>query len=633
MITVMRQYMKALHIFLWAVVGSLVVTTFFVWGKGSLGGGEGGSGVAVVNGETIPADRYHRLYQAYLNRYSQQYPDRFTPEMADRMGLRQQVVNDLVVETLIVQRAKAEGLGVTDEELNAQIQAIPAFRENGVFSMKLYQDFLRRRGTTPAAFEADVRRDLTRFKVENAVKAGVKVSDAEVEQAVVYRKEKARAAWALVDLPSIVAKTAASDAEIQAYLKDNAGQFQRPERRRVLFVVVDAKDWTKPISDAEVQKYYDEHRGEFETPHEVHVAHLLIRVPETGGSEAEDKARAKVADVIRRAKAGEDFGKLAKEFSEDPGTAARGGDLGWIAKGQVVPPVEEAAFALRKGEVTPAPVRTQFGYHAIKVVDIREGGRKAVQEVAAQIRAKLFTDHLGEAAAARAREIRPALLAATDFAAEAKRLGLQPHESIVARPAEPAALARPEQPLQEAAFTIAIGGVSEPLKTGAGLVVMKVMEQLPAGVPPLADVKDDVANAVKRKKADAVALERASKLAALARSGGDLQALARKEGDQAGETALFSRAAPTDRLPTEAMQAVLRTPMGQIGGPVKTPQGYYVVKTLARVAPDPLELANDREQIARQLLETKRNDVWQRWVLATREKAKIELNGRGAASG
>src|SRR6266403_448034 len=169
MITVMRQYMKALHIFLWLVVGSLVVTTFYVWGKGSLagtGGAEGG-GVAVVNGETIPAERYRRLYQSYLNRYSQLYPDRFTPELADRMGLRQQVVNDLVTEALIVQRAKAE-----------------------------------------------VRRDLTRFKVEQAVRAGAKVSDAEVEQAFAYRKEKVRAAWAAVDLASIVSKTTASDAEI-----------------------------------------------------------------------------------------------------------------------------------------------------------------------------------------------------------------------------------------------------------------------------------------------------------------------------------------------------------------------------------------------------------------------------------
>src|SRR5216684_154524 len=229
MITVMRQYMKALHIFLWLVVGSLVVTTFYVWGKGSLagiGGAEGG-GVAVVNGETIPAERYRRLYQSYLNRYSQLYPDRFTPELAERMGLRQQVVNDLVTEALIVQRAKAEGLDVSDEELNAQLQAVPAFRENGVFSMKLYQEFLRRRGATAAAFEA------------------------EVEQAFTYRKEKVRATWAAVDLASIVSKTTASDAEIAAYLKDNPGQFERPERRRILFVLVDARDWTRAITDAE----------------------------------------------------------------------------------------------------------------------------------------------------------------------------------------------------------------------------------------------------------------------------------------------------------------------------------------------------------------------------------------------
>ena len=634
MITVMRQYMKALHIFLWLVVGSLVLTTFYVWGKGSLagiGGAEGG-GVAVVNGETIPAERYRRLYQSYVNRYSQLYPDRFTPELADRMGLRQQVVNDLVTEALIVQRAKAEGLDVSDEELNAQLQAVPAFRENGVFSMKLYQEFLRRRGATAAAFEAEVRRDLTRFKVEQAVRAGAKVSDAEVEQAFTYRKEKVRAAWAAVDFASIVSKTTASDAEIAAYLKDNPGQFERPERRRILFVLVDARDWTRAITDAEVQKYYDGHRAEFETPHQVHAAHVLIRVPETGGSEGEDRARAKAADLIRRASAGEDFGKLAKESSEDPGTAARGGDLGWITKGQVVSQFEEAAFALKQGQVAPAPVRTQFGFHVIRVLEIREGGRKPVKDVAPQIRAKLFTEHLEEAAAARAREVRPALLAARDFAAEAKRLGFTARESTVGRPAGSAAFARAE-PMQEAAFAVAIGGVSEPVKTPAGLVILKVLERQPAGVPPLADIKDEVGNAVKRKKAEAVALERGRALAAAARSGGDLQALATREGDQAGATRFLSRSEPPDRLPAEAAQAALRTPAGQVGDPVKTPLGYYVVKTLERVAPDPMELAKDREQISRQLLEAKRNDAWQRWLMATREKAKIELTGRPAVSG
>ena len=629
MITAMRQYMKALHIFLWLVVGSLVVTTFFVWGKGSLGGGAS-DGVAVVNGETIPVERYQRLYQAYVNRYSQAYPERFSPEMADRLGLRQQVVNDLVQEVLIVQRAEAEGFGVTDEELNAQIQAIPAFHSNGVFSVKVYQDFLRRRGTGPATFEADVRRDLTRLKAETAIKSGVKVSDAEVDQAFTYRKERVRAAWALVDLSAIMAKTTASDAEIDAYLKDNLAQFQRPERRRVRVVLLDSKDGLKPIPDADVEKYYNEHAKEFETPRQVQAAHVLVLVPETGGSEAEARAKAKAEDVIRRAKAGEDFAKLAREVSEDPGTAAKGGEVGWITKGQVVPQFEQTAFALKKGDVSTAPVRTQSGYHAIKVLNIREGGRKPMKEAALQIRAKLITEGIEKSAMAKAEEVRPALQSAKDFAAEARRLGFESRESIINRASGLRGLDRSEA-LQEAAFGVAIGGVSPPVKMPVGVVILKVVEQLPAGVPPLADIKDEVANAVKRGKADALAAQRAKKLAAEARSG-DLIPLAKKEGLQAAETSLFSRVQPAEKLPNEAMLSALETAAGTIVEPVKAPQGYYVVKTLERVAPDPADLVKEREQISRELLEVKRGQAWESWVLGAREKAKIELSGRMASA-
>lgn len=627
MITVMRQYMKALHIFLWLVVGSLVLTTFFVWGKGGFNGGST-DGVAVVNGETIPIERYQQLYQAYVARYSQMYPDRFTPDMADRLGLRQQVVNDLVQEALVVQRAKAEGFEVTDEELNAQIQAIPVFQQNGVFSVKLYQEFLRRRGTTAAVFEAEIRRDLTRFKVESAVRAGVKVSDAEVEQTFAYRRERVRAAWAVVDVPAIMAKTAASGPEIEAYLKDNSSEFQRPERRRVQYVLMDTKDVVRPIPEAEVEKYYRDHAAEFETPPQVQVAHVLVRVPETGGSEAEGRAKAKAEDLIRRARAGEDFAKLAKDTSEDPGTAGKGGEIGWITKGQVIPQFEDAAFALRKGDVTGAPVRTQYGYHVIKALDVRAGGKKSVKEAAPQIRAKIITERIEKESMTKARQARPALQAAKDFAAEARKLGLEPRESILSR-STVKGLDRAET-LQDAAFGVAIGGVPEPMKTPAGVVILKVTEQVPAGVPPLADIRDEVANAVKRKKADAVAVELAKRLAAQAGSG-DLVARAKKDGLQAGDTPLFSRVQPTDRLPTEAVLAAFRMRVGTISEPVRTPQGYYVVKTLERVAPDPSELVREREQTSLELRETKRNQTWEGWLLAAREKAKIELSGRMAA--
>src|SRR5262249_36684929 len=154
---------------------------------------------------TSPIERYQRRYQAYMDAYSQMYRDRFTPELAERLGLPQQVVNDLVQEAVIVQRARAEGLELSDEELNAQIQGIPAFKEAGRFSFKRYQEFVRRRGFTASQFESDIRRELTRAKMEQTVKSGVKVSDAELERAFATRREEVRAAWAMVDLAPLVA--------------------------------------------------------------------------------------------------------------------------------------------------------------------------------------------------------------------------------------------------------------------------------------------------------------------------------------------------------------------------------------------------------------------------------------------
>src|SRR5438093_378052 len=191
MITVMRRYRRVLQVGLLVVIAAFVLTSVYV---GSMSGGARNRGdvVATVNGEAIPVERYQRRYQAYLDAYSRVYRDRFSPTLAEQLGLPQQAVNDLVQEAVVVQRARVEGLEVSDEELNAQIQAVPAFAENGRFSLARYQDFLRRRGMSAPAFENDVRRELTRMKVETTVKAGIKVSDAELERAFALRREEVR---------------------------------------------------------------------------------------------------------------------------------------------------------------------------------------------------------------------------------------------------------------------------------------------------------------------------------------------------------------------------------------------------------------------------------------------------------
>lgn len=635
MITDIRRYRRALQVGLVVVIAAFIAS-LFVFGSSGFDGGPRGDAVATVNGESIPFDRFQRRYQAYLDAYSRVYRERFSPALAEQLGLPQQVLEDLVQEALVVQRAQREGLQVSDEELNAQLHAVEAFQDNGRFSLALYQEFLKRRGMTAAAFERDVRRELTRMKVENAIRSGVKVSEAEVDHAWIQRNETVRAAWALVEVAPLVRAATASDEEMETYLRDHEAEFREPERRKVQYITVAPKDFRPKVGDAEVEAYYTEHASEFETPREVKAAHVLVRVPDTGGSEAEDRAREKVADVIRRARAGESFAKLATSLSEDPGTKDNGGDLGWVRRGEMVPQFEEALFALGKGEITAEPVRTPFGYHAIRVADIREEGRRPLKEVAATIRDRLADEAADAQARAKAEEVRTALQASDDFMGEAKRLGLQAQESTVARTDPGVQIGGPDA-FEEAAFTVTLGGVSAPVKTPMGWMVVKAVESIPAGVPPMAEIRDKVATTVTQRKAEAEAMERARRILEEVRQGdgkADFAAASRKAGATTGETARFSRAKPAERLPGDVQLAALQTPVDQVTEPVRTPQGVYVARVIERTAPDPKELAPaERDRVRTELLGQKQRQAWESWVAEVRAGAKVDMAGRLAGRG
>lgn len=623
MITVMRRYRRMLQIGLLVVIAAFVATSVFVFGQNTLRG-DGDNSVARVNGEGISPERYQRRYQEYANAYAQTMRERFSPEMAERLGLPQQVLDDLVQEELIVQRARAERLEATDEELNAQIHGIAYFQEGGRFSMKRYEEILRRSNVSKTVFEDDIRRRLTRMKVETLVRTGVKVTDPEVEQAFVQSREEARAAWAFVDLNPIVATMAATDAELETYLKDHAAEFRLPERRLIQYVTFVPRDFIRPITDAEVEKYYTEHAKDFDIPHQAKAMHILARVGDTGGSAAEDRARNKIADVIRRVKAGEDFGKLAGELSEDPGSKASKGELGWVSKGEVVPEFEAALFKLKKGEMTPEPVRTPFGFHVIRITDIREAGKKPLREVAGQIRDQLQNEVADQGAKAKAEEARTKLLGAPDFMAQARSLSLTPVETAIPRRERTRGMPPPE-PIEETAFGLAKGGVSTAMKTPVGYLVLKTVDELPAAVPPLAAIKDRVTASVKRQKAEAIALERANAIVAGAK-GGDFAAAAQKAGAPITEAPRFSRAKPADKLPGDVMIAALEAPAGAVTAPVKTAQGFYVVKVHERVAPDLKDLPAERDKLSTEVLGKRQGRAWQDWVNAARATAKIELS-------
>jgi peptidyl-prolyl cis-trans isomerase D len=631
-ISMMRDYARSLKFVLLIVIVVFILTSgvLFYFGTGPFEGGSS-SAVAVVNGEEIPLERFRRAQTNLIAAYERMSNQRLTPELAERLGLSQQVVNELVTETVVIQGAATEGVRVSDDELRSTIQQIREFHENGRFSRDEYLKVLRRLRFDPGEFENEIRRQLVRRKMETLIKQGVKVSDEEIRQAYREQHERVRAAWAYADVKPVMAAVQVAEEDLEPYVKAHPARFSQPERRKLQYVIVNPRNLAVTVSDAEAEAYYQEHAAEFEEPKRLRVAHVLVRVPPVGGSDAENAAKAKVEDVIKRAKGGEDFAKLAREVSEDKASAVQGGDLGFVGPGELVAPFEQAAFALDQGEIS-APVRTPFGYHAIRVIEVKEGGKAALNEVASKIKETLRAQKSERAAQTRADEVRATLLSAKEFPAEAKRLGLEAQEATFGRGDALGEAGRDPQ-LDETLFGLAVGGVSTPIKMTGGFAIVKVVQHLAAGVPPVAEIRDRVVEAIKRERAERQVTDRAKALVTALGKGGDFAATAKADGFSTGSIPLFSRSQPpTERgsLPGGVLMAALQTPAGQVAEPVRADEGVYVVKTMERAAAPADGLEKERAELEKQVLEQKRALAWDNWIRGRLAESQVQVGGQPA---
>ena len=632
MISSMRGYFKSLKFILVIIVVAFVVTSVVYFGTGNSGSRGTPNIVGTVNGEEIPTERFRRTQANLIEQYERMTRQRLTPEMIERLGLNQRVMNELVNETLVVQTADREGVRVSDDELRSHIQEMREFQQDGRFSRDRYLRILKQVRLEPGSFEAEMRRQLIRKKIEDLVKDGVKVSETELQEAYSARNQRVRMAWASIDTTPLMAGVTVPDTDLEPYVKTHQAQLTRPERRRIQYVIVSAPVPPQTVSDQDAQAYYDENLKEYEQLPQVHAAHILVRVPPVGGSEAENKAKAKIEDVLKRARAGEDFAKLAKEVSEDTANAQQGGDLGFVKRGDLVPQFEQAAFALKKGELAPAPVRTPFGYHAIKVLDVKDGGKTPFKDVVDAIKTKLAAKRAEDEASKKAGTDQAKLLAAKDFAAEAHTLGLPLRDAFVARGEQIVGIGR-DPKVEEVVFSVSVGGTSTPIQVPTGYAIVRVVQQSPAGVPPLEEIKARVIEAIKRERAEVIAMDRAKALVAAVGKGGDFLTTAKADGFATGETPLFSRTEPPKeaRLPGGVLLAAVQTPTGQVSEPVKTGAAIYVVKTLERQPADIAGFDKQREELEKQALEQKRTQAWDAWVESQRVAAKIDLNPAATA--
>ena len=348
--------------------------------------------VASVDGRDITADRFRRTYQQQMQSYRSAYGANVDERMLKQLGIDQRIVQQMLEEETALAEAAKLGITATDEEVRERIAVLPALQENGHFiGEERYRQLLQMQNPAlrPDEFEEQVRRGVTVEKLQAALTNWITVTDKEVDQEFRRRNEKVKLAVVSFPADKFRSGLEATDAELSTYFDAHKNELKIPEKRKVRYALIDmqANRARIQVSPEDIQRSYDDNQQQYSTPEQVRASHILLK---TEGKD-EGAVKKQAEDVLAKVRAGSDFAQLAKQYSEDDASKAKGGDLDYFGKGQMVPEFDKAAFSMSPGQVSDL-VKTQYGFHIIKLLDKKAGATKPLAEVRAQIEDQLKWD-------------------------------------------------------------------------------------------------------------------------------------------------------------------------------------------------------------------------------------------------
>lgn len=631
---------------MWAVAAAFVASLFFV-GATTLRKiirGEGrGPTVVEVAGKKIGQEDFEPIFYREMRlRYQRHQRESTRPwteeeEREARIMAAGAALNQIVQKELILAEAKRMGLRVTDEEVKSYVERNPNFQAGGEFDREVYERFLlEQTGMTPGEFETELRYYLLTERVFTMVGAAARVSEAEAKALFERENETARVAYAFLPATPDPASRPSGDA-LKAYYSTHLDRYHVGERVAVAYALFDLDELRKQIkvSDAEVREYYERNKNVHFDAGEIRCRHILFMVKPGEPDAAWDVARRKAEEAAARVRGGADFGKLAKELSDDEASAVRGGDLGYFGRGQMDPEFEAAAFALKEGEVS-GPVKTLYGYHVIK----RESDVPPFEEQSKEIKEMLTERTAEDQAMTQAMELAERVRKGGDLTAEAAAMGLE-----VKSPPPFAANGQVgelgwQQRLAEEAFTLDVGEAGSALPVAAfdaetgggyrlrGYIAYQVTARLEPGAAPFEDVKEAAAKDWARDRAlDSVAAG-AKALYAAASASGDVEAAAKAAGANYGETIAFTRDRPGPGLGGDfgVAAAAFGAKVGTVVGPLRAPSGYYVIKVVEKKPADPALYATRGEEYRRRLEGERRQLIMAEWYRDLVARANVKNN-------
>jgi len=623
-LSLMRRHAKS-----WLIkflIGIIAVVFIFYFGYSFTA--REGLKIAKVNGEVITGMEYQKAYEELLERFRAQYKDLLTESLIKSFDLKNRALEILIDQKLVSQEARRLGLDVTEEEVQKAIMEYPPFQVGGKFDIGRYRALLQHNRMKPEDFEADMARGLLEGKVREFLSSFVTVTDQEVLDQYTYANERMKISFVRFKPDEFKKSINPDDAAVGAFFEEHKEDYRVPEKIKLAYLLVDPAGFRDRIEvgEEEVKEHYGYHLAAFQEQEQVRARHILFKVDENAPDEEVEKVRKKAEEVLEKARKGEDFAALAKEYSEGP-TKAKGGDLGYFSEGQMVKPFEEAVFGMKKGEISNL-VRTRFGFHIIKVEDIKEARTKPLDEVREEIRKDIVETRSVDLAHEKALSILDQMPYDADLVQIASKHGLEVKYTDLFSDNETIPGIGGDEKLRQSLFSLEKMETSELLEVGGKFYIFQVADKKASFLPELKEVAEKTKKDLIDDLANEEAKAAAERYLARLKKGEAWAGLAKEKNLKVEETEFFTR---RGSIPMIGYQPDLQETVFSLGKDnpypdevFETQGGAVVIRWEDGKGIDEKKYEEEKEQYRFALMKAKQRRASEKWLQFLKKHAEVE---------
>jgi peptidyl-prolyl cis-trans isomerase D len=623
MLEVIQRKQAGVKILMGVILGliclAMVITLVPGLIPGSTSGITNADSVARVGGEDITREDVQDMLNREMR--GQQLPPSFKSLYA------KQILDQLILVKALELEGQRIGIKVTPQEETERIKKYLPAAFNGdtwVGNERYTAEVQSKTGMSVQDFEKFVHQQILEEKFHSLLTDGITVSDGEIAAEFRRRNEKVTIEYALIKPADLAATINPSDADLSLYFAKNQGKYQIPEKRSANYALLDLNQLKQhtPVSDEELRAYYNQHIDQFKVENRVHVEHILFKT--LGKTDAEvAEIQKKAEDVLKKAKSGANFEDLAKKNSEDT-TASKGGDLGWIVEGQTVPEFEHAAFSLPKGSISDL-VKTQYGFHIIKVLDKETARTKSFEEVRGEILPNVLEDKVSAEANQLSDQIASAVRQSNrqSLDALAKKFNLEQGTTPAVAATDPVGDLGKEADLQQTLFALRQGEISSPIRIERGTVILALKDDQAAHQATLAEAHDAVLADYRRDNSVLLSRSRADELAKRTRAGEQLAKAAKDLGITVTTSQSFARIGQVGDLGSASeFEAAFSMPADKVSDATPLGGNWVVYRVVAHDQPNPAEIILQRPQLQQQLLQSKQTAVFEAFTTALKDRLR-----------